>query len=144
MVPISYFNFMNLRFYDIFSSSLNCLLNVLKIQQPSALCSSAEVELCEGCCVMPLLTCGRTITYLWARQRSLPLWMMVRHREPNTFISQLNLVDATHHILLTIPWLHHKDKLSQSPPSASIAAEGPSVITSRGMKPPCSLVIDTI
>lgn len=121
---------MNLRFYGIFWSLLNCLLDLLEMQQWADLSWSVQVQLCQRRCVMPLLTHGQTITYLWARQRSLPLWMMARQPEPNSFISQLDSADASHHVLLTIPWLHHKDKLSQSAPSVSIATEGPSVITS--------------
>lgn len=78
----------------------------------------------------PLLESGQTITYFWGRQRSLPLWMMARQPEPNSFISQLSSADASHHILLTIPWLHHKDELPPSDVSVSIASEGSSVIAS--------------
>lgn len=109
---------------------------IKKIWQCSDLCSSVQVQLCQPRCVMPSLTCGQTVTYFWARQRSLPLWMMARQPEPNSFISQLNSADASHHILLTIPWLHHKDKLSQSAPCVSVTTEGPSVITSLDGGPP--------
>ena len=39
---------------------------------------SVQDQLGGRCCVMPFLTHRQTITYLWARQRSLPLWMMGR------------------------------------------------------------------
>lgn len=42
---------------------------------------------------------------------------MARQLEPSSFISPLNSADASHQMLLTIPRLHHKDKLS---PSASV------------------------
>lgn len=91
-----------------------------------------HLQRCQHCCVMSSPTHGQTITYLWVRQRSLPLWRMAGQSEPNSHISRLNSVDASRHILLTIPWLHPKDKLPQSAALVSAAAEGPSVITSGG------------